>query len=357
MIPLMHKPSSVTKLRHALLRWYSRHKRDLPWRHTRDPYKIWVSEIMLQQTQVATVIPYYERWLKTFPSLSTLAHAPLSKALALWAGLGYYRRIRMFHQAANYIQRELQGKIPETAEGLRKLPGIGRYTAGAIASIAWGEKTPVLDGNVIRILTRIFAINQSVERPATLEKLWSLAASLLSGKNPGDLNQALMELGATVCFPFNPQCPRCPVRKSCLAHRKGRELLYPIRSQPKRYEKLRMAAGVLRNDKNEVWLEKQPAEGRWGGLWMFPFWKNKEAMIEALPLLSLRPVPFLTVPHAFTKYRITLEVFELRHKKKLLLKRPCGSWCPIAKLSRIAFPSPHRKIARALIARESLVTV
>ncbi len=348
----MRKPSSpVTKLRHALLRWYSRHKRDLPWRHTRDPYKIWVSEIMLQQTQVATVIPYYERWLKTFPSLSALAHAPLSKALELWAGLGYYRRVRMFHQAASYIQRELQGKIPKTAEELRKLPGIGRYTAGAIASIAWDEKTPVLDGNVIRILTRIFAIAQSVDRPATLERLWSIVASLLLGKNPGDLNQALMELGATVCFPLNPQCARCPVKKSCAAHQKGKELFYPVRPQKNRYEKLRMTALVLSNNKNEVWLEKQPAEGRWGGLWMFPFWTNKKEMLKELRSSCSWPVLFLIVPHAFTKYRITLEVFGSLCKKGASLKRPFGRWFSVAELGRTAFPSPHRKIAQALIAQ------
>jgi len=340
----------VKKLRHALLRWYPRHKRDLPWRHTRNPYKIWVSEIMLQQTQVATVIPYYERWLKVFPSLSSLAHAPLSKALELWAGLGYYRRVRMFHEAARYIQKKLSGKIPGTAEELKKLPGIGRYTAGAIASIAWGEKTPVLDGNVIRILTRIFAIAQSIDRPATLEKLWSIAASLLPAKNPGDLNQALMELGATVCFPSNPECVRCPVKKSCAAHRKRKELFFPVRSQKDRYEKLRMATLVLRNYKNEVWLEKQPAERRWGGLWMFPFWQSKQEMLREVKLLRLRLSHFLTVPHSFTKYRITLEVFESSWKKGKALKRQQGKWFPIAELARVAFPSPHKKIAQTLIA-------
>ena len=347
-------PSQVTKLRQKLLQWYSRHKRDLPWRHTHDPYKIWVSEIMLQQTQVATVIPYYERWLKAFPSLSALAHAPLSKALELWAGLGYYRRVRMFHEAAIYIQRELQGKIPETAEKLRALSGIGRYTAGAIASIAWGEKTPVLDGNVIRILTRIFAIVQPIDRPATLERLWPIAASLLPEKNPGDLNQALMELGATVCFPSNPQCAQCPVKKSCVAHQKGKELFYPVRSQKNSYEKLNMAALVLRNHKNEVWLEEQPEEGRWGGLWMFPFWTHKKEMLGGLPSSCSRPVLFLTVPHAFTKYRITLEVFGSSCERKTSLKRPSGRWFPIAKLAQTAFPSPHRKIAQALIVGKGL---
>ncbi len=310
---------------------------------------------MLQQTQVATVIPYYERWFKSFPSLSALAEAPLSKTLELWAGLGYYRRVRMLHQAACYIQEKLQGKIPETAEELRKLPGIGRYTAGAIASIAWGEKTPVLDGNVIRIFTRIFAVAQSVDRPATLERLWSIAASFVAGKNPGDLNQALMELGATVCFPSNPHCARCPVKKSCAAHRKGRELFYPVRSQKDRYEKLTTAALVLKNKKNEVWLEKQPEQGRWGGLWMFPFWTHKKEMLEELSPSCSKPVLFLIVPHAFTKYRITLEVFGSLAKTRVSWKRPCGRWFPIGKLARIAFPSPHRKIAQALIARNGLL--
>ena len=336
------------KIRAALQKWYSLEKRDLPWRKTRDPYKIWVSEIMLQQTQVATVIPYYKRWLKNFPSLAALARAPLSKVLSSWAGLGYYRRPRMLHQAAQSIQREFGGKVPPTAEALRKLPGIGRYTAGAIASIAFNEKTPVLDGNVIRILTRIFAIAQSVDRQKTLEKLWSLAGALLPDKNPGDFNQALMELGATVCFPMIPQCARCPVKRECRAHQKGKELLYPVRSQKESYEKIRMTALVLRNRKNEVWLEKQPEQNRWGGLWMFPFWLRKSAMLAEIRSSGLKPAFFLKVLHGFTKYRITLEVFELRLDQKRGLDRPHGKWHSISRLNRVALPSPHRKIALEL---------
>jgi A/G-specific adenine glycosylase len=303
---------------------------------------------MLQQTQVATVIPYYKRWLRAFPSLAALARAPLSKALKCWAGLGYYRRVRMFHQAARHVQKELWGKVPQTAEELRCLPGIGRYTAGAIASIAWNKKTPVLDGNVIRILTRIFAIPQSVDRPGTLEKLWGLAASLLPDQKPGELNQALMELGATICFPLTPECGRCPARKFCSAHERGRVLSYPVRSRKEHYKKLRMAALVLRNLKGDVWLEKQPEHGRWGGLWMFPFWDHKKKMLEEIKPLGPAPVPFLAVPHAFTKYRITLEVYEA-DSKRITWRRKRGEWFSIEKLVRIAFPSPHRKIAEALM--------
>jgi len=306
---------------------------------------------MLQQTQVATVIPYYKKWLQVFPSLSVLARAPLSKALKYWAGLGYFRRVRMFHQAARHVQKNLGGRIPRTAEELKRLPGIGRYTAGAIASIAWNEITPVLDGNVIRILTRIFAVSQSVDRPETLKKLWDLAASLLPAQKPGDLNQALMELGATICFPLTPQCNRCPVRRNCVAHKKKKELVYPVRSRKDRYEKVRMAALVLQNPKGRVWLEKQPEHERWGGLWMFPFWVDKKKMLEEIQPLCPDPVLFLTVPHAFTKYRVLLEVYVARSDKSIM-RRKCGKWLSLEELPQAALPSPHRKIAQALIVRK-----
>ena len=191
---------------------------------------------------------------------------------------------------------------------------------------------------------------QSVDKPATLERLWSIAASLLPDRNPGDLNQALMELGATVCFPSNPQCVRCPVKKSCLAHQRRKELCYPVRSKKDFYEKITTAALVLRNKKNEVWLEKQPARGRWGGLWMFPFWAHKKEMRKELRFLRSELNSFLVVPHAFTKYRITLEVFELSCGKDMPLRQRRGRWFPITRLARVAFPSPHRRIAQALTA-------
>ncbi len=308
---------------------------------------------MLQQTQVVTVIPYYRKWLKKFPTLASLARAPLSEVLKSWAGMGYYRRARTLHAAARHIRKNLDGKIPRTALELRRLPGIGRYTAGAIASIAFGEKTPVLDGNVIRILTRIFGISASIDRPATIEKLWDLAETLLPEKDPGDMNQALMELGATVCFPLTPQCPRCPVRSSCKARRKGKALSYPVRSKKDVYENIRMAALVLRNGKNEVWLEKQPAHGRWGGLWIFPSHKNK---IELAKKNSLAPAslrPLLTVRHAFTKYRIRLDVYDSSVKTKPGKNPLSGRWLAIKKLGETALPSPHRKIAEHLRAEKN----
>ncbi len=338
-----------------LLRWYSFHKRDLPWRRTDDPYKIWISEIMLQQTQVATVIPYYQRWTRHFPTLASLARARSSEVLRYWAGLGYYRRARMLHRAAILIQKALKGKIPRTAEALRTLPGIGRYTAGAIASIAFGEKTPVLDGNVIRILTRIFGVKQSVDRPSTLDKLWELAASLLPENAPGDMNQALMELGATLCFPGNPKCPQCPVRTLCVAHKKKKESFFPVRSKKERYEKIKMAALVLQDDKGKVWIEKQREHDRWGGLWMFPFWESKKGMFKEIGKdLRRRTTLLLTLRHAYTRYRITLEVYKAqipeRDGRFRSLKRRHGRWVSVRKTGSLAFPAPHRRIAASLLA-------
>src|ERR1035438_6680659 len=198
--------------RRDLLHWYRRHHRQLPWRATRDPYRIWVSEIMLQQTRVETVLPYYARWLRAFPTVHALAQAKDDRVLKLWEGLGYYSRARNLHRAARIVVREYDGKLPRTANGLRQLPGIGRYTAGAIASIAFGERVPLVDGNVARVFARIFAITTNVKAPRTMDKLWQLAEQLIPDRDPGDFNQALMELGALVCTPKNPRCDAWPPR-------------------------------------------------------------------------------------------------------------------------------------------------
>ena len=304
---------------------------------------------MLQQTQVVTVIPYYERWLKNFPNLTSLARAPLSKVLKHWAGLGYYRRARMLHKAAQWIQSELNGEVPLTADALLKLPGIGRYTAGAIASIAFGQKTPVLDGNVIRILTRIFGIPQSIDLQTTVEKLWKVATSILPDKTPGDFNQALMELGATVCFPSAPQCPKCPAKTFCAAHQKSKETFYPVRSRIEKYEKIHMTALILLNERREVWVEKQPEHGRWGGLWTFPFWRTKEEMLRHAKSHGAQPIHFMTLQHGFTKYRIRLEVFEAVIRRKQHRQTHHKRWIPLIGLREMAFPSPHRKIVENLL--------
>ena len=218
-------------LRGPLLRWYARHARDLPWRRTRDPYAIWVSEVMLQQTQVATVVPYFERFLARYPDVVSLAAADEEEVLAAWSGLGYYRRARALHAGARVVTSHHGGCLPETADGLQQLPGIGRYTAGAIASIAFDLPEPILDGNVRRVLARLLAYGGAGATSAGEEErlLWKAAAELVRGRAPGRLNQGLMELGALVCTPAVPECPRCPLRRGCRAFASDDPTAYPSR--------------------------------------------------------------------------------------------------------------------------------
>jgi A/G-specific adenine glycosylase len=243
-------------VREVLLEWYRRSRRDLPWRKTRDPYAIWVSEIMLQQTRVETVIPYWQRWMASFPTVQALAAAPLDEVLRHWAGLGYYSRARNLHRAAQQIGG---GKIPDTVEGLLELPGVGRYTAGAIASIAFGREAPLVDGNVERVFARLFLIE---DRAAA----WKKAEEL---RPTGDLNQALMELGATICTPRNPTCLVCPVMKVCEARALGIQEQVPAKRVAKAVPVIDAAVLVLRR-RGEVLLCRRPARGLWGGLWEFP---------------------------------------------------------------------------------------
>jgi A/G-specific adenine glycosylase len=205
----------VRRLQDKLLAWYAAHHRDLPWRRTRDGYAVWLSEVMLQQTRVETVVPYYERFLSAYPSVHALADAPLEDVLRLWSGLGYYRRARMLHAAAREIDRERGGCMPNTAAELLSIQGIGRYTAGAIASIAWGEAVPVVDGNVARVLSRVFALTADPSSGKGRRAMWELAEPLVVPEQASSWNQALMELGALTCVPKNPRCASCPVMKEC----------------------------------------------------------------------------------------------------------------------------------------------
>lgn len=215
--------------RRALLAWYRANARDMPWRRTTDPYAIWLSEIMLQQTRVDQGTPYYERFIATFPNVHALARASEDRVLKLWEGLGYYSRARNLHRAAKIVSSEYAGTFPQSAEQLQTLPGVGRYTAGAIASIAFGERVPVLDGNVIRVLSRVFNIEACTDEPKVRDQLWEIAATLVPARDPGDFNQAMMELGARVCTPNAPLCAQCPVQKHCCARAKGVESQRPVR--------------------------------------------------------------------------------------------------------------------------------
>ena len=259
----------MDSLQKKLLRWYRKKARVLPWRQTKDPYRIWISEAMLQQTQVATVIPYYERFLRRFPTVKSLSKAPLTAVLDHWSGLGYYSRAKNLHAAAQEVVRKHAGKIPAEVDELLDLPGIGRYTAGAIASIAYDRPAPVLDGNVIRVLSRHLGIQEDPRKSSIQRKLWETADRLVPTECPGDFNQALMELGATVCLPRAPRCSACPIRRGCQADEHGlQEQIPPPRENTPR-KKIRYACGILERE-GSVLIGRRPLQGLLPGLWEFP---------------------------------------------------------------------------------------
>lgn len=350
-----------------LLAWFQKKKRSLPWRKNRDAYRVWISEIMLQQTQVNTVIPYYERWMNEFPNTEVLANAPLSRVLKAWEGLGYYRRARYLHETAKIVQKKFAGKFPDSKDELMKLPGIGRYTAGAIASIAFGKSEPVLDGNVKRILSRVFALKEAVDSSRGEKKLWDLATKLVqSSMDPGDLNQALMELGALVCLPENPKCGACPVEKVCKAHQMKKETKFPVKDRRQKIEALDTLAAIIWK-KGRVLLEKQPLENRWGGLWAFPHWIYKNGEPETYFIKKQMKAEYKTriqnlkarteIQHGFTKYKVRLRVYEghcrggsCARLDTILgtYKRRPYRWVRLQQLSSLPLPRPHQKIARLL---------
>jgi A/G-specific adenine glycosylase len=256
-------------LRGELLAWYDTHRRDLPWRGSADPWAVWVSEVMLQQTRVETVVPYFGRFLARFPTPAALAAAPTEELLALWSGLGYYRRARHL-QAAARLLGERAAPIPRTAAELEELPGVGPYTAAAIASIAFGEPTPVLDGNVERLLARYTAEGEPVASRTARRRLFDQAAQLLDETRPGDSNQALMELGATVCLPVAPRCPRCPLARGCAARTAGNPERYPVRSAVEAPRQVRQIAAVVEEKGRLLLFRRGDDEPRLAGLWELP---------------------------------------------------------------------------------------
>jgi A/G-specific adenine glycosylase len=260
---------SAGELRRPLLSWYRRHRRRLPWRETRDPYAIWVSEIMLQQTRVETALRYYPRFLGRFPTVASLARATEHAVLAHWSGLGYYSRARNLRAAARLLVSRDGGCVPRDVAALRELPGIGRYTAGAIASIAFGVRAPVLDGNVARVLARLFAIDGSPRSGPFQRRVWHLAETLVPARSPGDWNQALMEIGATICTARLPSCDRCPLRGSCRARRSGNVTRYPAPARRPAVKNVRRAC-VVAEDEGRVLLAHRDSGRLLRGLWQFP---------------------------------------------------------------------------------------
>ncbi len=308
-------------LRGKLLAWYRAHRRDLPWRRTRDPYAIWISEAMLQQTRALTVIPYWERFLARFPDVEALASADADDVIAVWAGLGYYTRARNLHRAARVVMERHAGSLPDDVDALRELPGVGRYTAGALASIAFDKPTAIVDGNVARVLTRLFGIDADVRSRAVQERLWSEAEQLARGDEPGALNQALMELGATLCTPRAPRCPACPWARHCVARAQGRAEALPVRSRPARVRRVEAVAGYLdRHDR--VLAVQRPHRGLLGGLWELPGGELRDgeapdralarALREGVGLGVSAAEPLGVIEHAFTHRLLRLHVYRAR---------------------------------------------
>jgi A/G-specific adenine glycosylase len=349
-------------LRTRLLAWYDRHRRDLPWRHARDAYAVWVSEVMLQQTQVATVLRYFPEWMRRFPTVEALARAPESAVLHAWQGLGYYSRARRLQAGARVVVERHGGRIPRDHAALLALPGIGAYSAGAIASIAFGERQPLVDGNVVRVLTRVFGLGGDPTKLPLRRTLWELARRLVPADRPGDFNQALMELGATVCTPRGARCDGCPLEAGCEARRRGLvERLPELRARVSP-TKVRVAAAVVR-ERGRVLVVQLPSDApRWAGLWTFP---HAELVAGEAPegaaeraareqagkeVRIVRPLTRLT--HSITRFRISIEVFEAvlaaGRSRKSVAPHGESALVPPAELAERAMPSPHRKLARML---------
>ncbi|CAG1014380.1 partial Adenine DNA glycosylase, partial [Anaerolineales bacterium] len=307
----------MTSLPRLLLDWYHKHGRTLPWRDHPNPYAVWVSEIMLQQTRVETVIPYFEKWMNLFPDVTSLANASEQEVLNAWEGLGYYSRARNLHKAAKTIAEKFNGQLPRDLTELRSLPGIGRYTVGAIASMAFGMDEPTLDGNLRRVFARLFDVDEFADSPAGEKILWELAAQNLPKGEAGDYNQALMDLGATICLPKNPRCLLCPLMEICEARKNSTQDIRPVMKLKKAVpHHVHVAAVILQ--RRRVLLAQRPPEGLLGGMWEFPNGRVKEnpakeltkVLYMAIKLRVKREAELGVIQHAYTHFKVTVHAFQ-----------------------------------------------
>ena len=344
------RPSFASRV----VRWQLTHGRHgLPWQRTRDAYRIWLSEIMLQQTQVATVIPYYERFLARFPDVASLAAAPGDDVMALWSGLGYYARARNLHRAASEVMERHGGEFPVASEALAQLPGIGRSTAAAIAAFACGERGAILDGNVRRVLARHAGIAGDTASAVVMSRLWKEAEARLPRQGIEAYTQGMMDLGADVCVPRKPLCLVCPVNVDCIARLEDRTGEIPGRRvrAPARRRRIAMLVVVSHG---EVLLEKRPASGIWGGLWSLPEAAVNDAPREALArdwgLEALEVEAMEAFEHAFTHFTLEVEPWRVRlGKSTRLAEGKAGTWLPLADLAGAALPSPVRKLLAKVV--------
>jgi A/G-specific adenine glycosylase len=366
----------VARLRRELLAWFAEHRRELPWRGTPTPYQVWVSEVMLQQTRVETVKAYYERWMRRFPDIETLARADEGEVLGLWQGLGYYARGRRLLEGARWLVRERAGELPASTEELLEVPGIGPYSAGAIASIAHQKRAPLVDGNVVRVLTRLLGKGGDPARAPLQAELWAHAAELVPAERPGDFNQALMELGALVCTPKSPRCFACPWQGSCVAFAAGETSRYPEKPAAKKATEVDVLVLCL-SARGQLAFERLPEDARWwAGLSALPAlelgrvtggalsraWQARlgadfgstaspdDAGVLGLGRAVAKKLGIAAPPqllpqlsHQVTRFKITLRpvFFEIRGKRPHL---PGHDWVPASRLGELALPAPHRRL-------------
>ncbi|MCB1672438.1 MAG: A/G-specific adenine glycosylase [Gammaproteobacteria bacterium] len=339
-----------------LLGWYDRHGRqDLPWQQDPTPYRVWVSEIMLQQTQVGTVIPYYQRFMATFPTVGKLAAADLDQVLHLWTGLGYYARARNLHHTARLLVSDHGGEFPAAVDTLCELPGIGLSTAGAIVALAHGRRATILDGNVKRVLTRCFAVAGWPEQSSVRRALWELAERLTPERRVGAYTQAIMDLGATVCTRSKPACEACPIATRCQARRAGEIALYPGRKPARTLPVKATFMHLLHNAQNQVLLEKRPASGIWGGLWSLPETVDKGPLPSPGGNLLQTEAPDLwpTLRHTFSHYH--LDITPVHHKVVSeaagIMESDRWLWYPLNQPAEVGLAAPVKKLLQQLESR------
>lgn len=347
-------------LRRSLLDWFERARRDLPWRRTRDPYHVWLSEVILQQTRVDQGTPYFERFLRAFPTVESLAAADAGAVLKQWEGLGYYARARNLHRAAKLIAYERKGTFPESAADWQSLPGIGRYTAGAIASIAYDEPAPAVDGNVKRVLARLFAIQETIESASVDKFMWEIAGCLVKGRRPGDFNQAMMELGAKVCTPRNPLCDTCPARKVCDGRASSLQHELPRRKPKKTAPRREFVAAAIKKNGQYLFVQR-PLHGLLGGMWELPSGEvlageTHHQALERVLLndfeLYVKPKGLLaSVDHAYSHFKVTLNVYACLKTRGRI--RPAAhnatAWLAPGEFAEHPLPKTHLKFVDLLV--------
>ena len=334
--------SQIDQFQACLLAWFDKHGRhDLPWQENKTPYRVWISEIMLQQTQVKTVIPYYQKFMTSFPTLSELANATQDEVLSHWSGLGYYSRARNLHKTAMIAQNEFNGDLPDNLDDMMSLPGIGRSTAGAILAISRRMRTPIQDGNVRRVLSRLFTIEGDLTKANNQKQLWELADTLTPEKRVDDYTQAIMDLGATLCTRTNPDCSKCPFIKSCNAYLQDRVTEFPNK-KPKKSTPLKTEYFLFWYDSDQLLMEKRPQTGIWGGLWAPPSYVSKEEVLNRLNgTKSTFRAPYR---HVFSHYKLDIVPVVVHSPKPTAVADSNSRWLPADDWLKAGLPTPIKKI-------------